>query len=499
MYQCRGSISAVASGWSVFSYNTLASTVLTNTCTSGGALGDYVFSNGQPGAVTENGSSGSEVGLALNVPGGAPGVTIASIAANVIVSPSTGDDAFLGFASAGQSLPGGVELPYGTGSDYTAPEQWTLPQGARDFEMYVDCSTDRSSTTCGFSESTHVPALNNVTLTLLDDVPPSVGQASGTLASAAAAGATVSGSQTLSFDASDAGSGVRSATLTFSPEGQGAPWSTTIDYGAQCSYDSWNACPTTENASTFTVDTSALPEDTYAVQLTATDAAGNRASDYLGTVTTRSVSHVANGFPCAGAKLSLAANGKAALGPVRYGSRVIVQGQLRCGNTPIPAAAVRLGGTGVGGLLETDAQGGFSYRLPAGPSRTLTFRYFAYSDSTSPEASASVKIGVYPSISLHITPRQTSNDGTIDWSGRVAGGPYPPGGLSLLVEVRAGRRWQTFDELMTHNGRFAYEYTFLRTTTATTYAFRVALPASGAAGYDYLPSHSRTVKVRVRA
>jgi hypothetical protein len=69
--------------------------------------------------------------------------------------------------------------------------------------------------------------------------------------------------------------------------------------------------------------------------------------------------------------------------------------------------------------------------------------------------------------------------------------------LTLLVQVREGHRWQTFDQLMTHDGRFAYRYTFLRTPATTTYAFRVALPASGAAGYDYLPSHSRVVKVRV--
>jgi hypothetical protein len=497
MYQCGSGTSAVAPGWSVFSFNTIASTVLSNTCANGGAIGDYVFSDNQPGAVTEAGTDGSEVGIAVTVPTSLPNITIASISANVIGSPATGDGAWLGFASAGESLPGAVELPSGTGSDYTANKKWSLPQGARDFEESVYCSTNESSPTCDFSDSAHVPALNDITLTLNDGVPPTVGDASGTLASAAAAGATVSGEQTLAFDAGDAGSGVRSATLTFSPEGSGAPYITTIDYGPQCSYNSWIACPVTQDASTFTVDTSALADETYAVQLSVTDAAGNDASDYLGTVTAKTVPHVPNGFPCADPQISLSVNGKARLGPVRYGSRVTVQGKLHCGTSPIPDAAVALSGTGVGGLLETNGQGGFSYMLPTGPSRTLTFRYFAYSDSTSPAASAGVQIGVYPSISLHINPRQTSNDGTIDWYGRVVGGPYPTGGLTLLVQVREGDRWQTFDQLLTHNGRFAYRYTFLRTPSTTTYAFRVALPASGAAGYDYLPSHSRVVRVHV--
>ena len=495
MYQCGSRSSAVASGWSVFSFNTIASTVLSNACANGGAIGDYVFSDGQPGAVTEAGSDGSEVGLAVNVPPTMPNLTISSINATVIASPATGDGAWIGFASAGETLPGGIELPSGNGTDYNATEKWTLPQGARDFEEWVNCSTNDSSPTCDFSDSAHVPALSGITLTLNDNVPPTVGHASGTLESAAAAGATVSGAQTLMFDASDAGSGVRSATLTLSPEGSGAPNSTTIDYGPQCSYDAWNACPVSENASTFTIDTSTLAEDTYALQLTATDAAGNHATDYLGTVTTKTVPHIPNGFPCADPQLSL--NGKAKLGPVRYGSRLTVQGQLHCGTTPIPDAAIMLSGTGIGGLLETNGKGGFSYRLPTGPSRTLTFRYFAYSDSTNPAASARVEIGVYPSISLHINPRRTTDDGTINWSGRVVGGPYPVGGLTLLVQVREAHRWQTFDQLMTHDGRFAYRYTFLRTPATTIYAFRVALPTSGAAGYDYLPSHSRVVKVRV--
>lgn len=73
VYQYGGASTAVAPGWSVYSFTTVASTVLSNTCANGGAIGDYVFS-GQPGAVTENGSSGSQVGLAVNVPASAPDV-----------------------------------------------------------------------------------------------------------------------------------------------------------------------------------------------------------------------------------------------------------------------------------------------------------------------------------------------------------------------------------------------------------------------------------------
>jgi hypothetical protein len=108
MHQCAPGTPAVSPGWSVFGNGTNASTVLTNSCSSGGSLGDYVFSHGTPGAVEEDGSNGSQVGLAVGVPGSAPDVTIEAISAQVQVSSVTGDDAFLGFNSAGQAF--GVRL-----------------------------------------------------------------------------------------------------------------------------------------------------------------------------------------------------------------------------------------------------------------------------------------------------------------------------------------------------------------------------------------------------
>ena len=220
---------------------------------------------------------------------------------------------------------------------------------------------------------------------------------------------------------------------------------------------------------------------------------------YSTTITTNNTPHTPNGTPCPGAQLSLTIDRRARIGPVTYGRRVTARGWLHCGQTPIPGAEVNVGGAGAPVSVRTDAEGRFSYRVPTGPSRTLTFSYQAYSDDTQPAASARLKISVRPVISLQITPRTTYNGDTISWRGRVAGGPYPPSGLTLLVEVRVGRRWETFDQLLTHDGRFAYRYTFLRTSTTTTYTFMVTLPVSGAAGYDYLPATSRTINVTVAA
>ncbi len=284
MYQCAPATPAVSPGWSVYGYGTEASTVLANSCTAAGTIGDYVFSNGQAGAVTENGSSGSQVGVALNVPSSAPEVTIAAIAAEVLASPVSGDDAFLGFASDGQGLPGGVELLDG-GSGYDANETWTLPQGARDFEAYLNCSTDHSSPSCYFADSTSVPALTDITLTLVDKTPPILPSVSGGLAAAAASGGALSGSQSLSFTASDADSGVHDAALTLTPQAGGSVYTHTFDFSAACTYDSWNACPLSETVGGYTLNTAALKDGIYTAELAVSDAAGNETSEQLGAFT----------------------------------------------------------------------------------------------------------------------------------------------------------------------------------------------------------------------
>jgi hypothetical protein len=56
----------------------------------------------------------------------------------------------------------------------------------------------------------------------------------------------------------------------------------------------------------------------------------------------------------------------------------------------------------------------------------------------------------------------------------------------VYTEVRAGA-----------DGRYRYRYTFERTTIPITYTFRVAIPATGVAGYPYQPVASRACSVYV--
>ncbi len=518
MYQCAAGMPAVSAGWSVFGNDTLADTVLSDSCSAGGSIGVYVFTEEHGGVVTENGHSGSQVGLQIAVPGSVPGVTIHSISAEVLGSPVTGDDAFLGFSSAGQTLPGGAELPYGGGSPYTASETWTLPQGARDFEAYVNCSTDDSSPSCDFADATEAPALTDITLSLEDDTPPQVASVSGPLATAAATGASVAGAQAITFTATDAESGVRSAALTLSPLSGGTPYVHTFDFAGECAHDSWNACPLTQTVSGVSVDTDALTDGAYAASLTITDAAGNATNDALGTVTVNNPVAVASSLgalPGPGAGLSLGVGGPNGAGAsegahlqlgVRaaisrsYARRALrVSGRLlNAQGLPIVGATLDVLQQAPGGTLEligharTKTDGTFVAAVPAGPSRTIELGYRAFSADSSYAASAKLHESVRAGVQLTVNPRTTTSDGTITLSGKVFGS-IPPQGVVVELLVHYRGRWEPFRDPRTdERGRFHVVYQFQGGIGR--FPFR-AVVFGNQGGFPFAPGESRTVDV----
>jgi predicted outer membrane repeat protein len=354
---------------------------------------------------------------------------------------------------------------------------------------------------------------------LVDNTPPSVSNVGGPLL----AGGTLSGQQAISFNASDGQSGVyggslavdgRTAVTQILDTNGGACQSLNVTSDGQRSFEHAQPCKTSLSA-TLTLNTGLLAAGQHSLELVVDDAAGNQTIAYDGTITTSGPPtigvngglrgpRIANGQPCAGEELNLQINRRRRPPIVLYGEPVTVRGVLHCGTVPIRNASVAIAtlagppGAAIHSSVQTALDGSFSYKVPAGPDRTLEFSYTAYSDDPGPSATAAAAIRVRPRIKLRIGPHATSNGHTIHWSGTIAGGPFPQQGVTLDVEVREGRRWKIFDQVVANTkGKFHYSYHFHATTEPTTYTFRVTLPDTGARGYSYTPGPSNQVEVHV--
>ena len=215
--------------------------------------------------------------------------------------------------------------------------------------------------------------------------------------------------------------------------------------------------------------------------------------------------HTANGTPCSGEELEVAVNNKRSTPVIPYGRPATVKGVLHCGAIPARGAQVAVSTVGgpssakIATSVTTAADGSFSYAVPAGPSRKLLFSYTAYSDDPHPSATAQATIAIRPVIALQIAPRRTTNGEVIYWKGTIRGGPIPAHGVTLNLEVKEGRRWKFFEQIVAdRKGKFHFAYQFKTTTEPAVYKFRVALPKIGSVGYDYAPGASNGVAVHVR-
>ncbi len=388
------------------------------------------------------------------------------------------------------------------GAGKTAPTELSLPANTTKVNVEIYCT---NSENCTYGEDPL--QISGSQITLLDSSMPK-----GTVTGGGLAGAgPVSGSQSLAYEAEDSGSGVRLVELLV--DGQAVAKN---DYLAECPYENFAACPTSVS-SLISWNTAGVSDGSHEVALRVVNAAGNSliVDDHTVAIDnqpvqtssgslTGSPAHIANGDPCAGVELGLEVNGQRGAPVIPYGRTVTVTGVLHCGTVAIRDAQVAIATVGgaasaaIDSTVQTGLDGSFSYTVPAGPDRSLQFSYTAYSDDPGPSASVIVMIAIRPRIKLRVGPRHTSNGRSIRWAGTIAGGPYPSQGVTLDVEVQEGRRWRIFDQVVANRkGQFHYSYRFHATVEATTYKFRVALPASGSGGYPYTPGASNTVAVHV--
>jgi hypothetical protein len=462
-----------------------------------GGPGDFI------GPLGGSMSAGSVDGVQVAVPAGS-GITIREAKVWWYVPHQiSGADTF---ATAGVNT-GGLEEAGTPKNSSSTPDNFVLPSNTTELTLADYCSNDDASNPCviGAGENPDLELLGSQ-LTLADSSLPSGSVTGGGLAGTG----TLSGTEALTYNAQDTGSGMRLVELLV--DGHQVAKN---DYIAECPYQNFAACPTSLSGE-MQWNTTKASNGTHEVALRVVNAAGNGliVDDHLITITNKPVqtssgsisgAGTANGDPCAGEALELAVNGKRKPPTIPYGRTATVKGVLHCGTVPIRGARVfiaTLGGpasTAINSSVRTALDGSFSYKVPTGPDRTLRFSYTAYSNDPGPSATAIAAIMILPRITLRIKPHHSSNGHTIHWTGTVTGGPYPQQGVTLDVEVREGRGWKIFDQVVANRkGRFRYGYRFHATSLLTTYTFRVALPHTGAQDYPYTPGGaSNAIQVHV--
>ncbi len=147
------------------------------------------------------------------------------------------------------------------------------------------------------------------------------------------------------------------------------------------------------------------------------------------------------------------------------------------------------------GVARTDAQGNFRFTIPAGPSRTVRYRYDGTNTVRPADAQLTTKVNA--AARLKVDRRRLRNGQAVRFTGRLLGKPIPKAGKLVALQARVGREWRTFATPRANaKGVFKHRYRFTATTGLRRYEFR-ALVAREAA-YPYEKGVSRTVKVTVR-
>jgi hypothetical protein len=377
-------------------------------------------------------------------------------------------------------------------------------------------------------------------ITLDQETAPTVQEVSGPLATAP----TVSGSSDVSFTATDPGSGVYEAV--FQVDGQVVSSTALDSNGGRCrdigqTTDGLPAFLYTqpcEHAVTADVpfDTTSLSEGPHHLVVSVTDAAGNSTPVVDRQVTVAQPS--AGGGQSAGQ--SSTGGSSTGTGAGQPASRGAPNGSEASENAVLSASwrhtsAVQVtsafgqthtvqgrlttpAGRAIAGALidvsltpaaagtqplalpgaHTDSAGRFTLTLPrSAPSGALRLGYRSHLGDTLPVATRTLALSVRAGVQLHIVPRISAAGHTIHFSGRLLGGPVPPGGKQLILEARSpGTRWIEFNVIRSDaHGAFHASYRF-RLPGPVSYSFRVLCPYE--ADYPFLAGASNVVGVLER-
>jgi hypothetical protein len=146
-------------------------------------------------------------------------------------------------------------------------------------------------------------------------------------------------------------------------------------------------------------------------------------------------------------------------------------------------------------VATTSANGGWTARIPPGPSRLVVAAYDG-APTVEPALSTSARVLVPASVSLRIRPRSTHWGGRIRIAGRLRGGYIPRGGELVVLWIGWPGGSTEIGHLYTHpDGGFASKYTFLRGNGTETY--RLWAATARESDYPFARGRSRREPVTV--
>jgi hypothetical protein len=361
-------------------------------------------------------------------------------------------------------------------------------------------------------------------LLLANSASPSASGVGGTLLNPDAHGL-----EELTFTASDPGGpGVYAVTAQI--DGKSLYSGTPDTNGGRCvavgssagalMFDHSQPCRANESVD-LPINTASVADGQHTLKVIVEDAAGNTSVVYDGTITTHNATTSSLGaLPGPG---TTQAPGLTSGGGAPNGTGASERTQLRLGLQPTISRnfahrALRIAGrlldsvghpiaganldlaqqvVGAGATqplvhARTAADGSFVAAMPAGPSRTITVSYRAFSGDASYAAQASVKESVGAGVQLTVAPRRTGASGTILLRGRVKGSVPRQGVIvDLLVHYRG--EWEPFRTPRTDgSGRFEVAYQFQGALGR--FPFRAEVPAHQA-GFSFSRGMSEVVDV----
>jgi hypothetical protein len=360
---------------------------------------------------------------------------------------------------------------------------------------------------CAFHTPKSVLAITALSLTLHDDEQPTLYLTGGELLLAGAH----SGTDLVSFSASAPNSGVAEvdAYLGSTLVGSDAYEST------QCSFAQFDPCPPTVSDS-VAIDTAKVPDGSYPLVLDARDASGNTAgvpwSVPISVDNNASPATAAKGTgavtnpPGPGAPNGRSATSKAQIAylgddggklKVAEGHAVNVRGRLaNQTDTAIPGATVDVLSQTAGsndpfeviGHASTDANGAFTFRVPAGPSRVIRTGYRAFANDTGYDATADLSETVTAATSLTVSPKRLRGRSFM-FQGLVHASSFPRG-QQVEIQALTGSSWThvTFASVAA-NGRFKVRYRLKHYYPHVTFVFRAVPVASPIWPYEPQPSN----------